>query len=143
MAFGNSGNLRSNAPVGEINMVPLIDVMLVLVVIFLVTAPLLTHAVKIDLPQAASTPDLTPEDNKVDLAVNGEGALFWNDKPVAETELAARFAEEAAKNPAPELHIRADKNTRYEIVAKVMSEAAKAGLTKIGFVSDPSDKTTQ
>lgn len=138
MAFGNPGGIRSHAPVGEINMVPLIDVMLVLLVIFLVTAPLLTHAVKIDLPQASSHPDPTPETQAIDLALDGSGRLYWNDVEIHETELPERFAEAARKTPIPELHIRADRNTRYEQVAKVMSEASTQGIAKIGFVSDPS-----
>lgn len=137
MAFGNSGQLRSSAPVGEINMVPLIDVMLVLVVIFLVTAPLLTHAVKIDLPEASSTPNQTAEPDKIDLSLDASGQLYWNDKKIIEAELPALYQAAAARQPKPELHIRADKGTRFEVVTRVMSEAAKAGLTKIGFVSDP------
>ncbi|MBI2381643.1 MAG: biopolymer transporter ExbD [Gammaproteobacteria bacterium] len=137
MAFGNSGQLRSNAPVGEINMVPLIDVMLVLVVIFLVTAPLLSHAVKIELPQAASTPDTQAPSEAVDLALDAGGQVFWNDKAVDDGALKALMTEAAERQPQPELHIRADKNTRYERIAQLMSQASLAGLNKLGFVSDP------
>lgn len=139
MAFGNPGAARGNTPLGEINMVPLIDVMLVLVVIFLVTAPLLTHAVKIDLPQATSQPDSTPA--TIDLALDAQGRIFWDGKSITGAELPARVKTAATRQPAPELHIRADRNTRYELIAQVMSEAAKHGLSKIGFVSDPA-KTT-
>jgi biopolymer transport protein ExbD len=133
-AFAKSGDHAS--PMSEINMIPLIDVMLVLLVIFIVTAPLLTHAVKIELPKASSQPNLTRPDH-VDLSVNAAGTAYWDGERVSSEELAARLAVAAAHAPQPELHIHADRSTRYESVAGVMAAAARAGLTRIGFVSDP------
>jgi len=120
----------------EINVVPLVDVMLVLLVIFIITAPLLTHSVKIDLPKASSTPNITRPDH-IEFGIRENGDLFWNGAPVTRQELAERFALEAKKQPQPELHIRADRLAHYESVAQVMSVAAKAGLVRIGFVTDP------
>ena len=136
MAFGGFNKQANSAPMAEINMIPLIDVMLVLLVIFIVTAPLLTHAVKIDLPKASSNPNITKPDN-VQLGIKASGEVFWNGEVIAATDLAARFAATAKLNPQPEVHIRAERTAHYEYVAKVMAEAAKTGLTRIGFVSDP------
>jgi len=121
----------------EINVVPLVDVMLVLLVIFIITAPLLTHSVKIDLPKASNSPNITKPDH-IEFGIRDSGALYWNGAPVTQAELGARFAAEARKQPQPELHIRADRHAYYETVAQVMSAAAKSGLVRIGFVTDPS-----
>ena len=139
MAFGGFNAQRGSAPMAEINMIPLIDVMLVLLVIFIVTAPLLTHAVKIDLPKASSNPNITKSDN-VQLAIRADGQVFWNGEVVGEATLAARFAATAKLSPQQEVHIRAERTTHYEQVAKVMSEAAKNGVTRIGFVTNPAEK---
>lgn len=136
MAFGGFSNSPDNAPMSEINMVPLIDVMLVLLVIFLVTAPLLTHSVKIELPRASSKPNLTKPEN-IQLGIKDDGRVFWNGEPVSDDALPARMAEAAKRDPVPELHLRADRATRYQKIAEVMSTAARSGLTKIGFVTDP------
>ncbi len=119
-------------------MVPLIDVMLVLLVIFIVTAPLLTHSVKIDLPKAASHPNLTKPDN-IQLGIKAGGEIYWNGESVDKIALASRMAAAAKIDPQPEVHIRADHTTAYQNVAEVLSAAARAGLTKIGFVTDPGD----
>jgi biopolymer transport protein ExbD len=136
MAFGGFNRAANTQPMAEINMIPLIDVMLVLLVIFIVTAPLLTHAVKIDLPKASSNPNLTQPDN-IQLAIRESGEIFWNGEPLPRAELVGRFVASAGREPQPELHIRADRATPYEHVARVMSEASKAGLARIGFVTDP------
>ena len=139
MAFGSMQDSgRQQAPMSEINVVPLVDVMLVLLIIFIITAPLLTHSVKIDLPKAESTPNLTQPEH-VELAIRTDGSLFWNGEPVIQAMLTARFTSIIAKSPQTELHIRADKLAHYENVAKVMSIASKAGITKIGFITDPSE----
>ena len=135
MAFGTFGR-ESPRPMAEINMIPLIDVMLVLLVIFIITAPLLTHAVKIDLPKAASTPNLTKPDN-IQLAVNAGGEIFWNGEVLSRTVLKERLAAAGKQAPQPEVHIRADQAARYQWVAETLADAAGAGLTRIGFVSDP------
>ena len=136
MAFGGFNKAAQGAPIAEINMVPLIDVMLVLLVIFIVTAPLLTHAVKVDLPKASSQPNETKPDN-IQFAIDAKGALYWNGETVEKPLLAARFSQAAKLQPQPELHLRAEKSTPYEKVAEVMALASKAGLTRIGFVSEP------
>jgi biopolymer transport protein ExbD len=123
-------------PMSEINTTPLVDVMLVLLVIFIITAPLLTHAVKIDLPQATSQP-LEEKPEVIDLAVDVDGKIFWNDSEVSVADLSARMADEAAKQQQPELQIRADKNTRYQVLAEVLAKAQTAGMKKVGFVSQP------
>lgn len=136
MAFGGFSNAPETTPLAEINMVPLIDVMLVLLVIFLVTAPLLTHSVKIELPRAASAPHLTRPDN-IQLGIKADGSLYWNGEPIGDAALPARMADAAKFDPQPELHLHAERTTQYQRIAEVMSAAARAGLNKIGFVTDP------
>jgi biopolymer transport protein ExbD len=136
MAMGSFDSRRHMAPMAEMNVVPLVDVMLVLLVIFIVTAPLLTHAVKIDLPKASSSANVTKPEH-IEFGIRESGELFWNGEAVPLAALASRFAAEAQRQPQPELHLRADRNARYESVAQVMSLAAKAGLLRIGFVSTP------
>ncbi len=125
-----------SAPMNEINMIPLIDVMLVLLVIFIITAPLLTHAVKIDLPQASSQP-LPEKPEVISIAIDGAGNMYWNDVPMVQGELTVKLQQAAIQEPQPELHIRADKETRYQLLAEVMSDAQNAGIQKLGFVSTP------
>ncbi|MBC8722389.1 MULTISPECIES: ExbD/TolR family protein [Paraburkholderia] len=120
----------------EINMTPLVDVMLVLLIIFLVTIPALQHAVRIDLPHASSQPEaLKPA--HVDVAVQADGTVLWDGQPVTDDALRARIAQAALATPQPELHLRADRKVPYERVAIVMSAAQRGGLTKLGFVTDP------
>lgn len=123
-------------PMSEINTTPLVDVMLVLLVIFIITAPLLTHAVKIDLPQASSQP-VVEKPEVVSLSIDGAGAVYWNDALVNATQLRLNLQQAAAKTPQPELQIRADQATRYQVLAEVMADAQNAGVTKLGFVSEP------
>ena len=136
MAFASFDRKSSSAPVSDINMVPLIDVMLVLLVIFIVTAPLLTHAVKLDLPKASSAVNQAPP-QKIEFAIDAAGQLFWNGEAVSREESAARFAAEGAKDPQPEVHLRADQAVAYRFVAETLADASKAGLSKVGFVSTP------
>jgi len=138
MAFGGFNRGGEGAPMAEINMIPLIDVMLVLLVIFIITAPLLTHAVKVDLPKASSQPNLTKPDN-VQLAIDAEGRVYWNGELLERTGWRARMGAAATQKPLPEVHIRADGAVAYRRVAEVMADAANAGLTRIGFVSDPNE----
>ncbi|MDQ5878292.1 MAG: biopolymer transport protein ExbD [Pseudomonadota bacterium] len=142
MAFASLDSSDDDAPLAEINMVPLIDVMLVLLIIFMVTAPLLTHAVKVDLPKASSSANLTKPDN-VQLAIDAGNQIFWNGEPVDTAQLGDRLKAAGAQQPQPELHIRAERTATYEKVAQVMSEAARNGLTRIGFITDPSPATRQ
>jgi biopolymer transport protein ExbD len=136
MAFASFDAKSSGAPMSEINMVPLIDVMLVLLVIFIITAPLLTQAVKLELPKAsAQANDLRPE--KIDFAIDASGALFWNGEAVSRAVAQQRFAAEAARPLQPEVHLRADQAVAYRFVAQALADASKAGLSKVGFISDP------
>lgn len=137
MAFGSMHNSGRQAPMSEINVVPLVDVMLVLLIIFIITAPLLTHSVKIDLPKAESAANITQPEH-VELAIRTDGSLFWNGEPVTLEQLSPQFVITIEEEPETELHIKADKLAHYEHVAKVMSIAAKAGMARIGFITDPS-----
>lgn len=136
MAFGGFSGNRAAQPVAEINMIPLIDVMLVLLVIFIVTAPLLTHSVKVDLPKASSQANVVKKEN-IHLSIDGTGDVYWNGERIEESDWLARMREAAKRDPQPELHIRADGEIAYKRVVTVMSDAARAGLTRIGFVTDP------
>ncbi|HZY19377.1 MAG TPA: biopolymer transporter ExbD [Ramlibacter sp.] len=134
MAFGTQED--TDEVMNEINMTPLVDVMLVLLIIFIVTVPVMKHSVEIDLPRASSQPqDTKPE--TVRLSVDAQGTYYWNERQVADTELPALLKVEAARTPQPELHIRGDKSVRYEKVAQAMAEAQQAGLRKIGFITEP------
>lgn len=139
MAFGGFRQGENATPMAEINMIPLIDVMLVLLVIFIITAPLLTDAVKLDLPKATSQPNLTKPDH-VSLSIAADGGLFWNGEPVDRPALRARLAEASQRRPQPEIHLRADRAVRYQSIAEVMADASNAGLGRIGFVSQPEDR---
>ncbi|MEZ0232976.1 MAG: ExbD/TolR family protein [Methylophilaceae bacterium] len=125
-----------SAPMAEINTTPLVDVMLVLLVIFIITAPLLTHAVKIDLPQASSQP-LPEKPEVVSVSIDGAGKVYWNDVALVADELPLKLQQAAKTEPQPEIHIRADKETRYQVLAEVMADAQNAGIKKMGFISEP------
>jgi len=138
MAFGDSAFDGDDTVLSEINMIPLIDVMLVLLIIFMVTAPLLTHAVKVELPKASSEVNVAQRDS-IHLSIDAEGTVFWNGEVVTEGAWQARMREAARLDPQPEVHIHADGDIAYKRVVAVMSDAARAGLTRIGFVTDPRD----
>ena len=136
MAFGGLTNDSGDGDNAEINMIPLIDVMLVLLVIFIITAPLMTHAVKVDLPVASSQPnDVKPE--TINLSIKADGTVYWNAEAVDAAAWQARMDLAAQKNLQPEIHIRADGDLAYRNVARIMADAARAGLTKLGFITDP------
>ncbi|GAB3538354.1 biopolymer transporter ExbD [Noviherbaspirillum agri] len=120
----------------EINTTPLVDVMLVLLIIFIITIPVMNHSVKIDLPRATSQPNETKPEN-INLSIDAEGKLYWNTENIDAGQMQARIAEAAKLSPQPELHIRAERTTQYEKVAQVMAAAQSGGLGKIGFVTDP------
>ena len=136
MAFGGFNDEPGIRPMADINMIPLIDVMLVLQIIFIVTAPLLTHAIKIDLPNA-STQVNREKPETVTLSIDGSGNLFWNNTATTREELDARLTEAARQTPQPELHLRADQLTQYQKLAEVMAAAQNAGIAKMGFVTEP------
>jgi len=134
MAFGTQD--ETDDVMNEINMTPLVDVMLVLLIIFIITVPVMKHSVNIDLPQASSQPqDTKPQTLR--LAVDAQGAYFLNEARVGDEDLPRLLKAEAAKDPQPELHIRGDKEVRYERVAQAMSAAQQSGLRKIGFITEP------
>jgi biopolymer transport protein ExbD len=134
MAFASFDNRSSGAPMAEINMVPLIDVLLVLLVIFIVTAPLLTNAVKLELPKATSQVNVTKAE-KIEFAIDAAGDRYWNGEKLSRADAEARFVAQAAKQPQPEIHLRADQSVAYKYVAETLADASRAGLSKIGFVS--------
>ena len=136
MSFASFDRQRSSAPMAEINMVPLIDVMLVLLVIFIVTAPLLTHAVKLELPRVSSQPNQLKPD-KIDFAIDAAGQRFWNGEQLVRDQAAERFTAAGRQQPQPEVHLRADQAVAYRAVAETLADATRAGLTRIGFVSEP------
>lgn len=134
MAFGGGSN--DDEVMSEINMTPLVDVMLVLLIIFIITVPVLTHSVKVDLPRADNTPnEIKPE--TINLAVNADGQIYWNDTQVSEEELDLRLATASSMEPQPEIHIRGDKAVSYEHVVKTMAAVQRAGILKLGFVTEP------
>jgi biopolymer transport protein ExbD len=139
MAIGSFDARHRQVPMSDINVVPLVDVMLVLLVIFIITAPLLTRAIRVDLPKANGTPNIM-RPGQIEFGIRATGELFWNGEPVTADALASRFAAAAKRHPQPELHIRADRLARYESLAQVLSLAAQAGLTRIGFVTEPAGK---
>ncbi|SAL38940.1 ExbD/TolR family protein [Caballeronia concitans] len=136
MAFGGLDNKPNGQPMADINMTPLIDVMLVLLVIFIITAPLFTHAIRLDLPKVSSQAAReTPQ--TITLSIDDAGKLYWNDTPVTADDMRTRFSAAAKAAEKPELHLRASSGTRYEVVAQVMGAAQQAGIEKIGFVTQP------
>ena len=136
MAFGSFERKSNSAPMAEINMVPLIDVVLVLLVIFIVTAPLMTNVVKLDLPKATSAPDVQKPE-KVEFAIDADGGLFWKGERITREEAVVRFVEAGQKRPQPEVYLRADQAVPYRYVAETLADASKAGLSKVAFVSEP------
>ncbi|HEV2611079.1 MAG TPA: biopolymer transporter ExbD [Noviherbaspirillum sp.] len=142
MAFGGFNDNKHQTPMADINVTPMVDVMLVLLVIFIITAPLFTHAIKLDLPDAQSAP--APEKPEtISLSIDANGTVFWNNDPIQQQDLAARLALAAQQKPQPEVQLRADKSTRYEVIAQVMSAAQTNGLTKMGFVTDANPAQNQ
>ncbi|WP_206951145.1 ExbD/TolR family protein [Trinickia acidisoli] len=136
MTFGGFDKERSAAPMADINMTPLIDVMLVLLVIFIITAPLFTHAIRLDLPKVAAAPaPQTP--HTITLSIDDAGRLYWDGRPMSLDAVRAGLAQAGKAGTPPELHLRAARSTRYEIIAQVMGAAQQAGLDRIGFVTEP------
>ena len=134
MAFGTQDD--SDEVMNEINMTPLVDVMLVLLIIFIITVPVMKHAINIDLPRATNLPqNAKPE--TIRLSVDAAGQYYWNEEPLADADLGPQLQVAAAKQPQPELHIRGDKAVRYERVARAMAAAQRAGVRKIGFITEP------
>ena len=129
-------NINTDDVMSEINMTPLVDVMLVLLIIFIITIPVMKHAVKIDLPQASSQAQNT-KPATIRLTVDAQGLYYLNEVTLDDQHLERELQSAALQTPQPELHIRGDKAVRYERVAQAMSSAQRAGLRKIGFVTQP------
>ena len=140
MAFsglgGGGGGAPHASPMAEINMIPLVDVMLVLLIIFMITAPLIAHKIKIDLPQA-STVLLEEKPDTIVIAILGDGRTFLNDVEVDRTVMLERLAAEAQRKPQPELHLHVDKTLEFQKLATVMADAQNAGMVKVGIATDP------
>ena len=138
MAFGmhdSAADLDGNM-MNEINMTPLVDVMLVLLIIFIITVPVMKHALHVELPRATTQPQTAkPDVNQ--LSIDAQGAYFWNQQPTTLEALEPLMYAESQKTPQPELHIRGDKAARYEFVMTAMAQARQAGLKKIAFISEP------
>jgi biopolymer transport protein TolR len=139
MAFGRLERTQGDPPMSEINVTPLVDVMLVLVVIFIITAPLLASSVRLNLPRAAATQP-TDAPRFVTLALTSTGQLYLDDRHVTPAQLGERLAAVARANPDTEVQLRADESIPYGRVVEIMGEAQKAGLSRIGFVAEPPKK---
>ncbi|MDR2924346.1 MAG: biopolymer transporter ExbD [Azoarcus sp.] len=138
MAFGSFDNKGRRQSMAEINMVPLIDIMLVLLVIFIVTAPLLSHSVKLELPKI-STQLTQAVPDRIEFAIRANGGTYWNGEPVDRETARRRLAAESKKEPQPEVHIFADQRAEYLFVARALADVSQAGLSRIGFVSTPGE----
>lgn len=139
MAFGAFNPHRQHQMMSDINVTPMVDVMLVLLVIFILTAPMFTHAIKLELPQEQAAA-AQPEPDAVSISIDAAGRVFWNDKPVEDAAFDGMLAAAAFDGAQPEILLRADRATRYEAVAKVMAAAQAHGLARISFVTEPAKK---
>ncbi|SFA97338.1 outer membrane transport energization protein ExbD (TC 2.C.1.1.1) [Collimonas sp. OK607] len=136
MSLGSSDGDEDEV-IGTINTTPLVDVMLVLLIIFLITIPVVTHTIPVKLPHEIDEPYKTKPEN-INLAVNKQGDMFWNEQLVPNTAtLLSKLKEVAVIVPQPELHIRGDQQTKYEYIGKVILTAQRAGIAKIGFITEP------
>ena len=137
MAHGGFTDNDDNDMLSEINMIPLIDVMLVLLIVFIITVPVMKHAVNIDLPRASNEKELVKPET-VRLSVDADGNYYWNEQKLPDDNaLQGHLAAAASQHPQPDLHIRGDRAVRYERVAQAMAAAQQAGVKKIGFVTEP------
>ena len=132
MSIGGGGE---DEPMMDINMTPLIDVMLVLLIMFIITIPVMTHAVKLDMPRATNAPS-TAQPVVINLEIDFDGTVLWNGTAVEYEALEGYFRREAANEPQPELHIRPSKRAKYDVVARVLASAQRNGMRKIGFVGN-------
>jgi biopolymer transport protein ExbD len=140
MSFGAFNAQRQQPLMSDINVTPMVDVMLVLLVIFIMAAPMFTQAIKLDLPRAQGSA-APQQGGAIALAIDAQGHLFWNDEALAPGALEAKLAQAASQMPQPEVQLRADKETRYEVVAQVMAAAQASGLLSLGFVTEPGPST--
>ena len=135
MSVGSSGD--DDAPISTINTTPLVDVMLVLLIIFLITIPVIAKTVKVSLPKAANIATQTKPEN-ITIAVDANGVVYWNNSAISDqTQLIELIKVEAVKDPQPEIHIRGDSNARYEDVGRVLNAVQRGGVVKVGFITEP------
>jgi biopolymer transport protein ExbD len=136
MSISTAGDDEDKA-ISEINVTPLVDVMLVLLIIFLITIPVITQSVKVDLPQAANIPTQTKPEN-INIAVDAEGNIFWNTALLpSQDALLERIKQIAVLDPQPEVHVRGDRNTAYEHIGRVIVTCQRGGIQKVGFITEP------
>lgn len=138
MALGGFDKEDFQAPIAEINTTPLVDVMLVLLVIFLVTAPMLTQAIKLELPK--ETASAIKDDSSINVSVDISGQYYWNDRAITAEELNYKIKSAAADNPKQAIYLRADKKTAYEKVSHILAIAQANGMTNVGFITEPKEK---
>ena len=138
----SAGGNESGGPMAEINVTPLVDVMLVLLIIFMITTPLMNHKVKVQLPEATleNKPEESAKIPPITIAVTERGELFWNDEPISKQLIESKLSVEAQKTPQPTLNIRADRTTKYRLVNEVVRVAQAQGMRKVGFVTTPPKK---
>ncbi|KIQ97041.1 biopolymer transporter ExbD [Lysobacter sp. A03] len=134
MAFSTGSNA---GPMAEINVTPLVDVMLVLLIIFMITAPLMNHKIQVALPEANldRKDEMAPEVPPITIAIEADGTVYWNDEPVTPALMESRLSVEAQKTPQPQINIRGDKTTKYRVVKDVVETARLQGMRKVGFVA--------
>ena len=137
MTASGTGMEDDDKPMSEINTTPLVDVMLVLLILFLITIPVITQSVKVDLPKAANIPTQTKPEN-INIAVDAEGRVFWNTALVPDQDaLLERIKQVAVMDPQPEIHLRGDRGTAYEHIGRVMVACQRGGIMKVGFITEP------
>jgi biopolymer transport protein ExbD len=141
--MNTSADDENERPMNEINTTPLVDVMLVLLIVFMITIPVITQTVPLDLPQVRNQPTQTKPEN-ISISVNRDGQIFWNAALVEDSaQLLARLKEAAVIQPQPEVHVRADQRTKYEYVGRVILNAQRAGIMKVGFITEPDSVGTR
>jgi len=137
MTASGTGMEEDDKPMSEINTTPLVDVMLVLLILFLITIPVITQSVKVDLPKAANIPTQTKPEN-INIAVDAAGNIYWNTALVpSQDALLDRIKAVAVMDPQPEIHVRGDRNTVYEHIGRVMVTCQRGGIQKVGFITEP------
>jgi biopolymer transport protein ExbD len=135
MAMSVGSDSSSDGAMCDINTTPLIDVMLVLLIMFIITIPVMTHAVKLDMPRPTDAPPPPVRPEVIDIEIDFDGTIVWNGTAISQDSIEGYFRQESAKDPQPELHLRADKRARYGVVAKVLASAQRNRMQKIGFVN--------
>ena len=137
MAMTVGGDDDNDEVISTINTTPLVDVMLVLLIIFLITIPVVTHTVPVQLPKERVQPLQTPPKPPIEIAVNKAGKVFWGTAPIDNDTLLAKLKAASAMNPQPDVHIRGDQGTPFEFIGRVITDCERAGIAKLGFITEP------